>query len=744
MCPNRKNSPYYIIIIIMLDTNLFQCYTARAFCDGSRDCVGGGDEDVCETSYVDTSIIHNPSPPVLISFDGLGRYFVKPLSNTQPNSRTILCPETHFRCDELCLPVFVRCNGVFDCLLHEDEAACDSYTCPGFYRCRGSRVCVHPDHVCDGVLHCPQRDDELLCKFTCPGECRCYGWAFDCRTFFPVHSYPQIRYLSARDSGLTAHHLANNTMLIHLSLAKCQLVSMADFDFPNLHSLDLSDNAIRAVHSSQLNHLPRLRTLFLSNNPMTSIFEPHNTASTISKLTTETAARASSQFSTAFQRNEISHSSGFASLFTSVPSSDANPERSFQKLLRLDISFVKMSELRVNMFRQFPNLQDLNLSGTGVERVVGDDVDLLAELRVLDMRGCPMLVLPHRLFRGLGRLHTLYADNYKLCCPAVLPKAFNPKNCLAPSDEISSCETLLRSDAYRAFLSIVAVLTLAGNLGSFIFRFVGSRGEKSGFHIFALHLCVADFLMGVYLSEIGVADRLYLGTYLWEDRAWRHSAACKAAGFFSLLSSEASVFIICLITLDRFLVLRFPFSSLRFQGRSAHVTCAVTWSLSALLAAVPLFPWAPYSQFYSSTGICIPLPITRRRFDGSEYAFSIMIVLNFMLFLLIALGQVVIYKAVRANSMATSVTSRQSQDSDIARRLFTVAMTDFLCWFPIGLLGLMASQGTPIPGEVNVGMAIFVLPLNSVINPFLYTMNIVLERRRKQKEERLLKLLDSD
>ena len=100
--------------------------------------------------------------------------------------------------------------------------------------------------------------------------------------------------------------------------------------------------------------------------------------------------------------------------------------------------------------------------------------------------------------------------------------------------------------------------------------------------------------MGVYLSEIGVADRLYLGTYLWEDRAWRHSAACKVAGFFSLLSSEASVFIICLITLDRFLVLRFPFSSLRFQGRSAHVT----WSLSALLAAVPLGTVQPVLQLH--------------------------------------------------------------------------------------------------------------------------------------------------
>ena len=63
------------------------------------------------------------------------------------------------------------------------------------------------------------------------------------------------------------------------------------------------------------------------------------------------------------------------------------------------------------------------------------------------------------------------------------------------------------------------------------------------------------------------------------------------------------------------------------------------------------------------------------------------------------------------------------------------------CGTPIGLLGLLASSGTPIPGEVNVAMAIFVLPFNSAHNPFLYTLNIALEKRRRLEAERIEKRL---
>ena len=36
------------------------------------------------------------------------------------------CPPTHFQCREgYCLPVHTICNGIFDCLGHEDEIDCE-------------------------------------------------------------------------------------------------------------------------------------------------------------------------------------------------------------------------------------------------------------------------------------------------------------------------------------------------------------------------------------------------------------------------------------------------------------------------------------------------------------------------------------------------------------------------------------------------------------------------------------------
>ena len=118
-----------------------------------------------------------------------------------------------------------------------------------------------------------------------------------------------------------------------------------------------------------------------------------------------------------------------------------------------------------------------------------------------------------------------------------------------------------------------------------------------------------------------------------------------------------------------------------------------------------------------------------------------MIVLNFVIFVMIALGQLGIFLAIKMSTVKTS-TDRKSSEMVLAYRLATVVVSDFLCWFPIGVLGLMASQGFPVPGEVNVALAIFVLPLNSALNPFLYTLNAVLEKRRAKSLNRLTRLLE--
>jgi hypothetical protein len=93
--------------------------------------------------------------------------------------------------------------------------------------------------------------------------------------------------------------------------------------------------------------------------------------------------------------------------------------------------------------------------------------------------------------------------------------------------------------------------------------------------------------------------------------------------------------------------------------------------------------------------------------------------------------------------MATE-TTRKSNDLTVARRLITVAVTNFLCWFPIGLCGILAWISWPIPGEVSVAMAMLVLPINAALNPFLYTFNVIVEKRKKSQMEKMLNKLKSE
>ena len=590
----------------------------------------------------------------------------------------------------------MRCNGVMDCPEKEDEAGCDgSYTCPGFYRCRGSRSCLHPSHLCDRIYQCPQKEDERFCEVDCPRNCTCHGLAFQCHQPFNASLYPGLRYLHAAYSRMKPDMLTLNVLLVHLGLAHCGLDTVGNMTLPNLRSLDLAGNKLRTVEVGQLKGLLNLRRLSLAANPLHSLLSAHAGNVTLAAVTS------------------------------------------------LDLSEAVVKDLHTHRLSPFPSLVSLNLSLCGVTRVWGGLLHLVVpKLQHIDVVGCPLTLIPRDLLLGLEHLQTVQADNFKLCCPAMLPPSFNYAQCQAPHNEVSSCQALLRSNAFRIFLSLFSILTLLGNLGSFLLRNFRIQSTKSAFGVFVTHLCVSDFLMGVYLAVVGVADRLYLDSYLWKDAVWRHSVACQSAGFLSLLSSEVSALIICLITLDRFLVLRFPFHHVHFNHCSAHVVCGMSWAVGVVLASVPLMPMASHWALYSQTGICVPLPTQGNRSRGYPYVFGVLILLNMALFLVIAVGQAVIYWTVRASSLTMAgQVSKNSSEVRVARRLITVAVSDFLCWFPVGLLGLLASQGIPVPGEINVGMAIFVLPLNSALNPCLYTFNVIAERQRRSSDERLMRKL---
>ena len=146
---------------------------------------------------------------------------------------------------------------------------------------------------------------------------------------------------------------------------------------------------------------------------------------------------------------------------------------------------------------------------------------------------------------------------------------------------------------------------------------------------------------------------------------------------------------LCLITLDRILVIKFPFGQYRLDTRKSSIAVMFSWAFSWFIAILPILHTAYFKDsFYSITGVCLALPLTRQRSPGWLYSFVVFVVLNLITFSLIAIGQLLIFLEIRKSSKRMKkVSTKRRKDLTIARNLLLVLTTDFMCWFPVGLMG---------------------------------------------------------
>jgi hypothetical protein len=158
------------------------------------------------------------------------------------------------------------------------------------------------------------------------------------------------------------------------------------------------------------------------------------------------------------------------------------------------------------------------------------------------------------------------------------------------------------------------------------------------------------------------------------------------------MSSEASVFFLCLITIDRILVIKYPFGQMKLSAKKAILLTVLVWVFSVLVALLPVV-YVDYfeGKFYSRSGVCIALPLTRDRPPGWIYSIILFVGLNFVSFLLIAFGQVSIFLEIKKTSLKVMKHEiARKRDLKVARNLLFVVTTDFMCWFPIGVMGKYA------------------------------------------------------
>ncbi|KAL2089089.1 hypothetical protein ACEWY4_015988 [Coilia grayii] len=247
----------------------------------------------------------------------------------------------------------------------------------------------------------------------------------------------------------------------------------------------------------------------------------------------------------------------------------------------------------------------------------------------------------------------------------------------------------------------------------------------------------ADGLMGVYLFMIGTYDLKFRGEYNRHAQAWMDSAACQVVGSLAMLSTEVSVLLLTYLTLEKYICIVYPFRYLT-PGRRRTVSVLIAiWILGFVIAFLPLVCKGAFRNFYGTNGVCFPLHSEQRETEGAQI-YSIVIFLgtvarkghkggltglNLAAFLVIVLSYgSMFYNIQRTGTQTTKYSNHIKKELTIAKRFFSIVITDSLCWIPIFVLKILSLMQVEIPGSISSWVVIFILPINSALNPILYTL----------------------
>ena len=531
------------------------------------------------------------------------------------------------------------------------------------------------------------------------------------------HGLSKLRYLSLRDNRL-------------------QMLSTGVFEgLIKLYELYLNKNNIDALGSNLFRNLNNLGILLIHENRLTTL--PNDLFGGLRNL---------KYLDLSFNKLRFIQATLFHGLFN------------------MDFLFLNnntLSNFDLNVFKDTVNVTFINLSENRLKNC--PNINNLRHLSLLNIRNNELTAITHKTFTGLAANLELAVSQHEIC------ECYVPEdvNCNAADNRSPylTCDRLLSDRTLVVLMWFIGINALAGNIFVLVWRKKNTKQYKVQ-DLLLNNLAMSDSLMGFYMVIVAGAD-IYYGNYFpLQSETWRSGITCKVAGALSIASTELSVFFLTLISIDRLIGIKFPYSVKKLGKRLTVAISVLIWVSSLALGIVPSLLSGHNFKFYDNSHVCIGLPLaltktysyekttatirpenTNLRYfkdsfttefeglvNGLYFSTALFLGLNCICYLIILGCYVEIVRAVMKSAKQSGRTPDMDEQIRLTRKVTAIVATDFLCIFPIIVLGILVqTRVIELPPSVYAWSVTFVLPINSAINPYLYTIAEIISRFGQKK-----------
>ena len=257
--------------------------------------------------------------------------------------------------------------------------------------------------------------------------------------------------------------------------------------------------------------------------------------------------------------------------------------------------------------------------------------------------------------------------------------------------------------------------------------------EVKTFPFLIVNICLSDILMPLYLFMFLSVDIFYNQTIVIFLDTYRKSLVCYLMLVLSSISSQMSLFSVTILTCFLSMTLTAGKNTFWSSKRLVCLIAILPWFLSiALSASMALFIMNSDCGM-DQTISCVLTNLASANIQESYcpwwyigFVFLLVNIASLCFFVVFSLRIIFIrmqlYHEVRMMGRVSGGKSSASTQLSLAA-ICLANLLPFLCQ---QLLLVLVLSGQHVSGEASVWLSILVLPLNSIINPLLYTLrNIV-------------------